>query len=432
LQRALQDEAAVARAGRRLPLATEVARRREQCVQTARDAVEALARRRDAVAGLEQRLSSLEREAGQAALQAEDLNRRLALSNRVPCSGTPMQGQCQLLSDAHEAAALAPSAQQRIRKLAAEREGLRLLLQSSQEAVTASLGAPQDLSWAERWLRQAQVRQAAYAALAARHAEMAQARAGLGGAADELAALPVAPGRSEPAGIAVDTETEAAERQQIMASRLRIAERLCFQEGQTQASIQRLQSTIEALPAPMDAEQLIRARAEVERSQGGVAEAEQAHLAAVRDAHALAALTAKAAEHQRRRDAAASRTTRVEQELANWLLFARCMGNDGLIALASDDAGPTLSGLVNDLLLACYGRRFTVAIETLQETAKGEQREGFDIRVYDAESGEDKSVAAMSGGERVWINECLVRAVALYLAQNTGRRYDTLFLWAPA
>jgi DNA repair protein SbcC/Rad50 len=132
-------------------------------------------------------------------------------------------------------------------------------------------------------------------------------------------------------------------------------------------------------------------------------------------------------EHGRRRDAAAARTARVEQELANWLLFARCMGNDGLIALAIDDAGPTLSGLVNDLLLACYGPRFTVAIETLQETAKGEQREGFDIRVYDAESGEDKSVTAMSGGERVWINECLVRAVALYLAQNTGRRYDTLF-----
>ncbi|MEK7872312.1 MAG: hypothetical protein AAB502_00470, partial [Chloroflexota bacterium] len=45
---------------------------------------------------------------------------------------------------------------------------------------------------------------------------------------------------------------------------------------------------------------------------------------------------------------------------------------DGLIALANDDAGPTLSGLVNDLLLACYGPRFTVASETLQETAKGE------------------------------------------------------------
>lgn len=33
----------------------------------------------------------------------------------------------------------------------------------------------------------------------------------------------------------------------------------------------------------------------------------------------------------------------------------------------------------------------------------------------------------MSGGERVWINECLVRAVALYLAQAGERRYETLF-----
>jgi exonuclease SbcC len=79
---------------------------------------------------LGQRLASLEREAGQAALQAEDLSRRLALSNRVPCSGMPMQGQCTLLSDAREAAALAPSAQQRIRQLAAERDSLRLELQA--------------------------------------------------------------------------------------------------------------------------------------------------------------------------------------------------------------------------------------------------------------------------------------------------------------
>ena len=33
----------------------------------------------------------------------------------------------------------------------------------------------------------------------------------------------------------------------------------------------------------------------------------------------------------------------------------------------------------------------------------------------------------MSGGERVWINECLTRAVALYLAQHSGRQYETLF-----
>ena len=47
--------------------------------------------------------------------------------------------------------------------------------------------------------------------------------------------------------------------------------------------------------------------------------------------------------------------------------------------------------------------------------------------MHDAESGESKSVGLMSGGERVWINECLIRAVALYLAQHTGRRYGALF-----
>lgn len=429
LQRVLADEAVVARAGRRLPLATEVVRRREDRVLALRDAVQDLARRRDAVAGLGQRLASLEREAGQAALQAEDLSRRLALSDRVPCSGMTMQGQCSLLSDAREAAALAPSAQQRIRQLAAERDNLRLELQALQEAVSLDIGAPMSLSRAECQSRRALARQTAIAALAAREAEMSQARAGLVEAEDELALLPPAPATdvSAKSCIAIDSDSEAAERQQIIASRMRVAERVSLLDVQTQAAIQRLQTAIDALPSPLDAARLAQARAQVERWQGVLDEAERSHLTAVRDAQALAALSAQMEEHGRRRDAAAARTARVEQELANWLLFTRCMGNDGLIALVIDDAGPTLSGLVNDLLLACYGPRFTVAIETLQETAKGEQREGFDIRVYDAESGEDKSVTAMSGGERVWINECLVRAVALYLAQNTGRRYDTLF-----
>ena len=82
------------------------------------------------------------------------------------------------------------------------------------------------------------------------------------------------------------------------------------------------------------------------------------------------------------------RITRVETELSNWNLFARCMSNDGLIALAIDDAGPALSGLANDLLLACYGSRFSVSILTLLETGKGDQKEGFDIVVHDGESGE--------------------------------------------
>ena len=33
----------------------------------------------------------------------------------------------------------------------------------------------------------------------------------------------------------------------------------------------------------------------------------------------------------------------------------------------------------------------------------------------------------MSGGERNFVEACLTRAIALYLAMNTGRRYTTLF-----
>ncbi|MCK6391692.1 MAG: hypothetical protein L6Q40_11850 [Azonexus sp.] len=83
-------------------------------------------------------------------------------------------------------------------------------------------------------------------------------------------------------------------------------------------------------------------------------------------------------------------------------------------------------GLANDLRLAGYGPLFSVSLLTQIESRKGERREGFVIEVRDGESGQRKRVEQMSGGERVWVNECLVRAVALYLAQNSGRCYGTL------
>ena len=76
---------------------------------------------------------------------------------------------------------------------------------------------------------------------------------------------------------------------------------------------------------------------------------------------------------------------------------------------------------------ACYGPRFSVSLQTQLATAKGELREGFDITVHDAHSDSVKSVAKMSGGERIWINECLTRAMALYLVQADSRRSATLF-----
>jgi exonuclease SbcC len=117
----------------------------------------------------------------------------------------------------------------------------------------------------------------------------------------------------------------------------------------------------------------------------------------------------------------------VEDELATWSLLAKCLSNDGVIALDIDDAGPTFSALANELLLACYGPRFTLQVITQSTNGKGELREDFDIIVHDGWRDESKSLKLVSGGERVWINECLTRAIALYLSGNTGRKIGTLF-----
>ena len=83
--------------------------------------------------------------------------------------------------------------------------------------------------------------------------------------------------------------------------------------------------------------------------------------------------------------------------------------------------------MTNELLLGCYGPRFSVSITTQVEAAKKDLKEGFDVIVFDAETGASKSVALMSGGERVWVDSALTRAIAVYLAQSAGRRYQTLF-----
>jgi exonuclease SbcC len=248
---------------------------------------------------------------------------------------------------------------------------------------------------------------------------MRQAQAALTAVEVELGSLP----NDAPA----ETDEEAAERFDIDAARARLVAERDRLSAERDASIGRIEAAVAALPPAFDRGRLELARRASVQSEAGMRSAEQAHLAAVRTQERRAALQAQQARVSGEAAATEARASAVESELSGWTLLARCMSNDGVIALDIDDAGPTLAGLANDLLLACYGRRFTLEIRTQVATAKGEMREGFEIVVHDGEGGESKSVALLSGGERVWINECLTRAIALYLAGNAGREYGTLF-----
>ena len=118
----LAQRDAIARGARHAPRLTEIVARRAEILVSYHRHIERLGSLEPNAAAIKQRIASIEREAGQAELNAQDLEHRLSLTAKVPCSGTDLQGRCQLLADAREARALMPSAQGSIGRLHADRE----------------------------------------------------------------------------------------------------------------------------------------------------------------------------------------------------------------------------------------------------------------------------------------------------------------------
>lgn len=419
----LAREQLVRNAIRRLPMAERLLALRDERARQLRDQEAECERARGQLRVLVQRVQGIEREAGQAALQAQSLRRRLGLTAEVPCAGMPLQGACQLLADAREAQALIPSADAVLRRLADEKAEVERDGQAVKARVQSLAAASGQLAAAERCLERARHRASRLALLAAKVDDMKVARQRLAEIQAEWAGLGD-PGQEDASAEAV---AEQEERDAIATALQAIDAQRAQQSEQLRQALTRLDAVLLVLPQPFDPQTLVAAESARDRAADLQANAQRAYVGALKQLESLASLRQQQEALAERQVAVHGRTQRIESAIGDWTLLARCMSNDGLIALAIDDAGPALSELANDLLLARNGPRFTVSILTQAETAKGEKREDFDILVHDAESGESKSVRLMSGGERVWINECLVRAVALYLAQTSERHYETLF-----
>jgi exonuclease SbcC len=140
---------AVRHAECRLPMAERVLSLRSAQVGAWRQQVQRLTQCQAAKRMVQQKLSGIEREAGQAALKAEELARRFGLTGEVPCAGTDLQGQCQLLGDARDAKALIPSAQGTIQRLGREKAAAQRELDALCGQHEELAGAPQALAWAE-------------------------------------------------------------------------------------------------------------------------------------------------------------------------------------------------------------------------------------------------------------------------------------------
>ena len=419
----LAREHLVRNALRRLPQAERLLALRAERARQGRDQVAEWEQAKGQLRALVQRVQGIEREAGQAALQAQSLRRRLGLAAEVPCAGMPLQGACQLLADTREAQALIPSADAVLRRLADEKVEVERDGWAVKARVQALAKAGGQLEAVERRLERARNRASRLALLAAKADDMRVVRQRLAEVLAELSGL------GDPGGeeASVEAGAEREERDAITAGMQAIDAQRTQQSERLRQALARLDAVLQTLPEPFEPQQLVTAATACDHAVAAHENAQRAHIDALKQLESLQALRQQQKVLAQCQATARRRVQRVESAMGDWALLARCMSNDGLIALAIDDAGPALSGLANELLLACYGPRFTVSILTQAETAKGEKREDFDILVHDAESGEGKSVRLMSGGERVWINECLVRAVALYLAQTSERHYETLF-----
>ncbi|WP_250518852.1 SMC family ATPase [Caballeronia sp. ATUFL_M1_KS5A] len=393
-------EAIVGAAAKREEAELAIAREEARFAPLQRDIAD-LEVKRATLTTLDATLTSLMNQGTTKAAHFDTLSKQAAVAEQVPCVGHSMHAQCPLLAQAFQAKEQAEVQRVSVANLRAEYREKKA--QAETLALVPAELAAKRVEMLAITDAAAQLRRALQAA-----AELAATKPLLDAAVSGLEAA-----QAELSSIAEESAARTAkyqsEKTRMEAELARITEEVGrLASVDTTAAIAKLDRDIAAN------------RETVAALDGRIEQSIRAQSVLQAEAEALALELEKFSATQ-------SRADRLSDEIARWKLLAKGLGNDGVIALTIDDAGPALTHTVNELLLACYGMRFTVEIRTQRTLASGELREGFEILVHDAESDSSKSVPVLSGGQKVWINECLTRGIALYLAQNTGQPYQTLF-----
>ncbi|WP_439673148.1 Nuclease SbcCD subunit C (plasmid) [Cupriavidus necator] len=352
-------------------------------------------------AALSSELKGLEQRGASAAQLLKSLKLQADVIETVPCRDDPMHATCPLLAQARNAKVGLSEQAVTVEALRDSYRKKQAQAQAMQDSLAARTQARSDFAALRADLERDQQSLQRLTALAARKPMLDTAREGLAQADRDLTAL-----AEEEAGRADRHKRDVADVQaQLEAVRRELATLATEDVTGMLAQMDR------QIAASREAGAAIAGRIEALIRQESTLVAERERL----DVE-LAGLPAAEAKAQALSD-----------QIAQWKLLAKGLGNDGVIALSIDDAGPAITQIVNDLLLACYGPRFTIAIQTLTELANGEKREGFAIDVIDADNDSTKDFSVMSGGQKVWINECLTRGIALYRAQDAQQPFQTLF-----
>ena len=351
------------------------------------------------------------------AVQSMTVNAKLA--DDVPCAGSALQPKCPLLANAMAAKTALPG---EITQLM----DMRKSFEASKARSAALATAIAELESKDAEARQLDQQIRALNDQLLQLSRVANQRDALAAAKQ---ALPIATQRLQEIAA---TEAELNQRLAGLTQRIGVVDQEAAAKrkatdaahAEKLASLAQLLST---LPRVMGSDALQQSQHAVTTAEQVLAKAKRTHAQAQSQLHGLQLQSAEATAVASRTASLQSLCTALSVEAAYWVLLAKCLSNDGLIALSIDDAGPAISTLCNRLLEDCYGGRFAVQMVTQRTTQTGTVRETFEIHVTDVERGEVKPLGRMSGGEKVWVNECLVRALALHMARSTGMHFPTLF-----
>lgn len=210
------------------------------------------------------------------------------------------------------------------------------------------------------------------------------------------------------------------------------------------SALQQAEGRLEALAPELD-----RARAAVARAEGDLAAAplppalpvdpevallEQVAAEVEKSLQAARAAQAKAEAGIEQAQAAAGRVDAIradlraaEAELADWARLALDLGRDGIQSAEVDSAGPELTALANDLLLNCYGSRYTISIDTSRLSADGKKQvDECRVNVFDSLTGHSGEAREFSGGERDILGEAVSLALTMLGCARAGVTHPTL------
>jgi DNA repair exonuclease SbcCD ATPase subunit len=181
------------------------------------------------------------------------------------------------------------------------------------------------------------------------------------------------------------------------------------------------------LPADMPAD--LPAQSDIDQAEQHKRQAQSDLDDAVRTEAHLTAELARARADREKTQADLDKLQDRARDLDPLNLLWQALGPAGVQAYEVAAAGPRVATLANDLLSACYGPRFQIEVQTLRDLkTRDGQAEDFQIRVHDGKYGvAHDSIAGVSKGEQVIVDEALRMALSLFSAERMNNNIKTLW-----